>query len=197
MHVTMDSVFSIEENKIDYVLHPHIGFDPGITKSKVMIFTSNKWSYIDYFDIPQDTKVATFAAGFTINYGKFNKRISNQKILLYGDWANPIAAPDLITSIGSSDVNSKRSTPVLKLFQNYPNPFNPTTKIQYSMPAYGNVQVKVYDVLGKEIATLVNDNKQAGTYEVEFDASNLSSGIYFYKIESGINFYIKKMILLR
>ena len=72
----------------------------GIAKSKVMSFTMNEWSHIDYFDIPQNAKVATFAAGYTIKYGKFKKRFSDQKILLDGDWADPIAAPELITASG-------------------------------------------------------------------------------------------------
>lgn len=81
--------------------------------------------------------------------------------------------------------------------QNFPNPFNPSTKINYSIPADGKVEIKVYDVLGKEIVTLVDENKKAGTYEVEFNAGNLTSGIYFYKIVSGDNLEIKKMILLK
>ncbi|MBW7869357.1 MAG: T9SS type A sorting domain-containing protein, partial [Brumimicrobium sp.] len=66
--------------------------------------------------------------------------------------------------------------------QNYPNPFNPSTKISYSIKEEGLVTLKVYDVLGKEVATLVNENKAVGNYEVDFNASHLSSGIYYYKI---------------
>ena len=89
-----------------------------------------------------------------------------------------------------------------KLFQNYPNPFNPTTKIRYTIPSVGTsfmkfVQLKVYDVLGNEIATLVEGEKPAGNYEAEFDAKNLSSGIYFYQIKAGSYIQTKKMILLR
>ena len=97
------------------------------------------------------------------------------------------------------------------LLQNYPNPFNPTTKIRYSIstspqsPPYQGgeakqgwlVQLKVYNVLGKEVATLVNEQKPAGNYTVEFNASNLSSGIYYYKLQAGNYSEIKKMILLK
>ncbi|GBD88841.1 hypothetical protein BMS3Abin03_02783 [bacterium BMS3Abin03] len=92
------------------------------------------------------------------------------------------------------------------LYQNYPNPFNPTTKIKYSIPESplpggdgrgGLVTLKVYDVLGNEIATLVNEEKPAGSYEVEFNGSNLSSGIYFYQLRAGTFIQTKKMILLR
>ena len=69
-----------------------------------------------------------------------------------------------------------------ELFQNYPNPFNPATKISYQLPVDAPVTLKVYDLLGREVTTLVNEEKQTGNYEVQFDASNLSSGIYLYKI---------------
>ena len=83
------------------------------------------------------------------------------------------------------------------LFQNYPNPFNPSTKIKYLIIKDSFVSLKVFDVLGKEISTLVNEKLSAGEYEVEFDGSRLSSGIYFYKIESGDYTEIKKMVLLK
>ena len=83
------------------------------------------------------------------------------------------------------------------LGQNYPNPFNPSTKIKYSIPALGFVNLKVYDMLGNEVATLVNEEKPAGGYAVEFDASGLSSGIYFYKLQAGNYLDTKKMLMLK
>lgn len=83
------------------------------------------------------------------------------------------------------------------LSQNYPNPFNPSTRIQYRVSSSCFVILKVYDVLGNEVATLVNGYKPAGSYEVEFDASNLASGIYFYKLTMGNFSSTKKMALLR
>ena len=83
------------------------------------------------------------------------------------------------------------------LEQNYPNPFNPTTKIKYQLPKAGFVTLKVYDVLGEEIVTLVNEEKQTGNYEVNFDAKNLSSGIYFYKLQAGDFVETRKMVVLR
>lgn len=84
-----------------------------------------------------------------------------------------------------------------KLFDNYPNPFNPRTKITYSIKEEGLVTLKIYDVLGKEIATLVNENKPSGNYEAEFDASQLPSGIYIYKLQAGSFISSKKMLLLK
>jgi hypothetical protein len=83
------------------------------------------------------------------------------------------------------------------LEQNYPNPFNPSTTIQYSIPQSGLVTLKVFNVLGKEVATLANGQNDAGNHKVEFDASALNSGVYFYKIESGSFVETKKMILLK
>ena len=85
-----------------------------------------------------------------------------------------------------------------RLSQNYPNPFNPTTVIDFTIPTSGNVTLKVYNSLGQEIATLVNGYHEASNYKVDFNASNLSSGIYFYTIKVGNNFtQTKKMILLK
>lgn len=83
------------------------------------------------------------------------------------------------------------------LSQNYPNPFNPITKIKFSIPKSNIVQIKIYDILGNEIRTLLNEYNQAGTYEIEFDASSLPSGVYFYRMISGNYTETKKMILLR
>jgi hypothetical protein len=84
-----------------------------------------------------------------------------------------------------------------ELSQNFPNPFNPSTLIRYNIPQKGNVSLKVYDVTGKEVADLVNSEKEAGSYEINFDASRLSSGVYFYEVRSGSFFQAKKMILTK
>ncbi len=86
------------------------------------------------------------------------------------------------------------------LYQNYPNPFNPTTKIKYSIPSLAHrerVLLKIYDILGNEIATLVNEEKPPGVHEVEFDGSKYSSGIYFYRLQSGSFTATKKLILVK
>ena len=91
-----------------------------------------------------------------------------------------------------------------KLSQNYPNPFNPTTKIKYTIPKHSKVVLKIYDVLGKEVETLVNEEKTTGIYEVKFNAKNLTSGVYFYKLkatpiggQAGEFIQTKKMLLLK
>ena len=86
---------------------------------------------------------------------------------------------------------------VFKLEQNYPNPFNPSTTIQFSIPQQTNVTLKVYDVLGNEVASLVNEEKARGVYNVNFNASQLASGVYFYRIQAGNFVETKKMILMK
>lgn len=88
------------------------------------------------------------------------------------------------------------------LEQNYPNPFNPSTKIRFQVPPVGAyhdtpLRLVVYDILGKEVATLVNEPLAPGSYEVNFDAGNLTSGLYFYKLTSGTFTETKKMVLLK
>lgn len=84
-----------------------------------------------------------------------------------------------------------------KLFENYPNPFNPSTKISYSIKEDGFVTLRVYDILGVEITTLVNEQKTAGSYEADFNAANLPSGMYIYKLQSGSFTDVKKMLLTK
>ena len=84
-----------------------------------------------------------------------------------------------------------------KLYQNYPNPFNPMTKIKYDIPNDNFVTIKIYDMLGRELMSLVNEFKPAGSYTVTFDATNYPSGVYFYKITSDNFVQVRKMILIR
>ena len=84
-----------------------------------------------------------------------------------------------------------------ELDQNYPNPFNPSTRINYTVPTSSFINLKVYDILGNEVAVLVNEEKPAGNYEINFDASRLTGGVYFYQLTSNSFVDTKKMILLK
>jgi hypothetical protein len=84
-----------------------------------------------------------------------------------------------------------------ELMQNYPNPFNPTTIIKYALPKEAHVTIKVYNALGQEVATLINQNVDAGYHEINFNASNLASGMYIYRIQAGNYVAVKKMMLLK
>lgn len=103
--------------------------------------------------------------------------------------------PLIITGIAQ---NTNSSLPAsYELSQNYPNPFNPTTTIDFALPKSGNVTLTVYDILGREVKTLVNGALPAGYHKVEFNASNLASGVYFYRIKAGNFVSVKKLMLLK
>jgi hypothetical protein len=102
-----------------------------------------------------------------------------------------------MTSALGTGNNTLELPKAYSLAQNYPNPFNPVTKINFAIPKQGFVTLKVYDVLGREVNTLVNEVKQVGSYSVDFDGSALASGVYFYRLESGSFTDIKRMILVK
>ena len=98
----------------------------------------------------------------------------------------------------SKEINVDFTLPnSFSLSQNYPNPFNPLTVIKYRIPLQGKTVLKVYDFLGREVASLVNDVQKAGEHSVNFDAGNLSSGIYFYTLSVGNFIQTKKLILIK
>ena len=84
-----------------------------------------------------------------------------------------------------------------KLEQNFPNPFNPTTTIQYQLPQDARVTLKIYDILGSEVATLVNEEQEAGYKEVQFTGSNIASGMYVYRLQAGEYISVKKMLMVK
>lgn len=135
------------------------------------------------------------------NYSRlFSIEISNENKLLYlgVDDALPNKIFIIKTSYDITDIPKEQSIPLQYfLSQNYPNPFNPVTKIQYSLQKSSYVTIKVYDILGNEITTLVDDVKQAGNYNIEFIGNNLSSGIYYYRMQSRNFSETKKFILLQ
>ena len=115
----------------------------------------------------------------------------NQKLFsplfgkVYGD-------TNYVTSVNEDDVTEMK----YELYQNYPNPFKPTTSIEYRVTSNEYVSLKVFDILGKEVATLVNERQSAGSYKVNFNARSLSSGIYLYQLKSGNHVSSKKLLLI-
>ncbi|MDH3269268.1 MAG: T9SS type A sorting domain-containing protein [Ignavibacteria bacterium] len=111
---------------------------------------------------------------------------------------NPRRWDSVVVNISLTNIGEYPSNPtVFKLYDNYPNPFNPSTTIRYSIPEASFTTLIVYDALGNEVSSLVNETKSAGTFEVIFDAKNLSSGIYYYTLQSGSITETKKMILTK
>jgi hypothetical protein len=122
-----------------------------------------------------------------------------------GTWVYRIKEVDLDGSINYSPtvsttlpaVGANPAVTAYALDQNYPNPFNPVTTIQYALPNAANVKLTVFNMLGQETATLVNDNKPAGVHTVQFDGSRLASGLYFYRLQAGTYVQMKKLVLLK
>ncbi|MCK9211931.1 MAG: T9SS type A sorting domain-containing protein [Ignavibacteriaceae bacterium] len=136
-----------------------------------------------------------------VNTGLTNKFVYSLAVIgsdLYagtlgsGLWKRSLS--DMITAVEDNKINQPSN---FSLYQNYPNPFNPTTNIRFEIASPGFVSLKVIDLLGREVTSLVNEYKQAGNYDVNFDASKLSSGIYFYKLQAGNFSSTKKMVLTR
>ena len=95
-------------------------------------------------------------------------------------------------------INKSQETPEkYSLLQNYPNPFNPVTNIKYTLPKEGHVSLKVYDIMGNVVAVFIDSYQIAGTYNAEFDGSNLASGLYFYTLRADSYAETKKMVLLK
>ena len=178
----------------------------------------NDWAHLDAQDIARVQ--VSYNGGVTWNtvvqWAGVSKRNSHESYSLPGatnnsnllirfvsiqpgwDWFwvidNVLISGDILTN---ATINGNEIPDDYSLSQNYPNPFNPVTTIEYSIPKSGLVALDVYNVLGKNIATLVNESQDAGNYQIEFKGNNLPSGTYFYRFQSGNFIQVRKMILLK
>ena len=155
----------------------------GIWDGGVFLSTNNGTNWTDVNTGRTNSTVNAFAVSGT-----------NLFAGTHGDGVWKRSLSDMITGIEdqNKDLPSR-----FELYQNYPNPFNPSTTIRYSLPKTSFVTLKVYDILGREVGTLVNEQKPAGNYQVEFNASSFASGVYFYKIQAGSFAAVKKLLLLK
>lgn len=172
---------------------------------------NENYKYVDSV-LAADAAAKSYAGNNTsdVYYNKFWELTKDFTIKLFKSASNKIACVIYTEWINAQDnvsrVESKqKSLPTdFILNQNYPNPFNPSTKISWQSPVAGHQTLKIYNLLGNEVATLVNEFKEAGKYEISFDASNLpagrqglSSGVYIYKLQVGSFVSTKKMLLLK
>ncbi|MCB0747262.1 MAG: T9SS type A sorting domain-containing protein, partial [Ignavibacteriae bacterium] len=126
------------------------------------------------------------------------KAVENDYLSIYSKHFSTIGVGFKVVVPNPTDVNSLETTPnEYGLAQNYPNPFNPSTTISYTLPNSGFTKLSVYNSLGQEVQSLINDNQSAGTHTVNFNASNLPSGMYFYSLTSGNFTQTNKMILMK
>ena len=168
---------------------------------ELSIDNSTSWNTI--VDSMASTGIYTWTVNSPTSSDECLIRISDLSLPDYYDESDSVFTIDFPQSVKNIDIDGVPREFVLS--QNYPNPFNPNTTINYALPHSCEVTITLYDILGNEVSTLVSENKKAGYYSVEFNASNLSSGIYFYKIEavdpstsSGLSFVeVNKMVLLK
>ena len=120
----------------------------------------------------------------------------NNKNIEITNTGNYKTETDGVTGNGENEITTSLPTE-FSLSQNYPNPFNPSTVINYELPSSNFVTLKIYDLVGKEVATLMNEKLDAGRYTATFNGSNLASGMYFYKISAGNFTFVKKMVLIK
>ncbi len=152
-----------------------------------------------FLNIIQDvTLLKSFYDHYDLTLTKYYWRVRSENLNGYSDWSEirSFKMEDLL------DVHNYELLIEYSLEQNFPNPFNPKTIIRYRLAEFSKVQLKVYDVLGNEVATLINEEKPAGSYEVEFSVGqnrilSLSSGVYFYQLKAGSFIQTKKMLMLK
>jgi len=171
----------VAEASIYWTTDTTLGFN-----SASMEFVSGD-SAVGYIPVQIDSTVIYYYISATSNSGRTVTK--------------PIVAPAgfyrFIIENSITDIADNSQPEEFYLYQNYPNPFNPNTKIEFRISDFGFVTLKVYDVLGNEVATLQNEEKPAGTYEIEFNATGLPSGVYFYTLRASSFVETRKMVLLR
>lgn len=133
---------------------------------------------------------ASYNSSFTLGQSITGISSNTNYIMNSGFWYSA----GLITDIDDEKILLPED---FDLFQNYPNPFNPTTTIRYSLPEESFVSIKVYDILGRLIVSLVEEEKPIGYHEIQFNAVSIASGTYFYRMEAGDHVYVKKLIVLK
>ena len=202
--VLLDSILINKSNSDYFTIKPYIkneSIGTAIKNARVKLISNDRWiSNISspIKDLPTINPGATAGPSSTCRvyyidslfpgYFNFKVEIMIDNCVYWTDSMKVI-----VTGIEEITVQ-----PILfKLEQNYPNPFNPSTTIKYSIPKQSYVTIKIYDVPGREVQTLVNEQKPAGNYQVEFNAANLPSGVYFYRIQAGSFKQVRKMMLIK
>ncbi len=196
-HAKMDSViFEADSIAINAVIKTQSGIaDASIywTTDTTLGFTTSTMQFVS-----EDTAVGYIPAqnDSTVVYYYISANSNDGRTV-----AKPLVAPagfyKFLIENSVTQMTESNQPIDFYLSQNYPNPFNPDTKIKFSIPQSGIVVLKVYDILGNEVANLLNEEKPAGAYEIEFNAEKLSSGIYFYTLRTGSFIQTKKMILIK
>ncbi len=184
------AIFSNEKVKVDWLnnteedfmrYHVYRGFKNSVSLDDFSLVASPRLNSYTDSEAPKDTTLY-----YLVLAEDLNENIS--------ETGEPVSVQTHITVSNESE----NTTPdKFNLSQNYPNPFNPSTQIKYSIPESGKVELSVYDVLGRQVALLVNEVKAAGRYHITFDASSLPSGLYIYSLKTEANSETRRMLLLK
>ena len=159
---------------------------------QVVLFNTGAGSLSPVTDLGDGTYQATITAPIAIGTDTISA------LIVSGTDTTSIFRKAIVTYINPTSVKESQISPdMFYLYQNYPQPFNPSTTIKFQVPTISFVTLKIFDALGREIAVLINEVKEAGTFEVEFDGSDLTSGIYFYTLKAGGYTNTKKMSLIK
>jgi hypothetical protein len=177
-------------------------------KFKLQLINANTNQVIGEYTVVTFTKqnvIPYYGESFSINTNGIGNKKVRVRIVVEENigseyaMANISAEENVLPKQNQNVISYSGSEVVIEyaLEQNYPNPFNPTTTIKYQIPTSGNVTIKVYDILGNEVANLVDGYMETGRYEAEFDASLLASGVYIYRLNVNDYVNVKKMVLLK
>lgn len=157
-----------------------------------------QWSESDIFDIDTEEKQIDFDSKTEISgldeQTDYYWRVKAVTADTESEWSETWQFTTMMTTSTDPDENAPKE---FELAQNYPNPFNPSTQIRFAMPEHGHVTLKIYNTLGRQVATVINETKNAGWHEVNFDASNMSSGIYFYRLQAESFTETRQMMLIK
>jgi hypothetical protein len=208
---TPSSLSTFETTGMSTVYAPAAGYTvPGTGWQYIDLTTPFQWNGTENLLIEICFNNASWTSSSTVNGtpNSLNQMKHNHQDISAGDGCTAITSPSTsytarpnisltINAVVGFNNGLTGIPNVFSLLQNYPNPFNPVTKINYTVPKTNFVNIKVYDVLGREVMVLVNDVKQPGYYTIEFDGINFASGIYYYRMESGTFTDVKKLMLIK
>jgi hypothetical protein len=147
-----------------------------------------------YFELNDEKSARTISDELDKQFPESMGSIEAHKILGDEEYFGKIG---VVKQVQKGSTNQSSSNLKYALFENYPNPFNPTTTISYTIPEAGRVSIKVFDVLGREVAELINGFVSSGKHDVVWDGTNFASGIYFYRITFGNQTLYKKMLMMK